>query len=160
MCVQVDGRGEMDARTDGGLPSADPNEIYYVGVIDMLVPYSTRKKLEVRTRLITTSRFIGTDERWGWVAGADEGSVGECAAWRGCAVRHGPEDLRQPPAELCGGEDEQRWERGARQQGVPTTVVQTHAIGGFIGCARCWPADFRLEVHFPPWLLSTSSAPP
>ena len=75
----------MDARTDGGLPSADPNEIYYVGVIDMLVPYSTRKKLEVRTSLITTSCLIETDEWW----------VGLQAQTRGRLVnaRHGADAL-------------------------------------------------------------------
>ena len=48
--VSVTGRDQMEAEADGALPSADPNEMYYVGVIDLLVPYTRKKQLEAKTR--------------------------------------------------------------------------------------------------------------
>jgi hypothetical protein len=40
----------MQAEADGAVPSADPNEVYYIGVIDLLVPYTRKKQLEAKTR--------------------------------------------------------------------------------------------------------------
>jgi len=35
----------MNGELDGALPSSDPNEMYYVGVIDLLVAYGKKKKV-------------------------------------------------------------------------------------------------------------------
>ena len=48
--VSVTGRENMQAEADGAVPSADPNEVYYIGMIDLLVPYTRIKQLEAKTR--------------------------------------------------------------------------------------------------------------
>jgi hypothetical protein len=48
--VAITGREDMSGEADGAVPSADPNEIYYIGVIDLLVPYNRKKQLEAKTR--------------------------------------------------------------------------------------------------------------
>ena len=112
--VAVSGRREMNGEPDGALPSSDPNEIYYVGVIDLLVGYGKKKKLEaqvsknhelfMKTRdcvLKTRNSVVKTrnsvvktrNSVVKMMNCSDPRAVGECHAWYGLTIGHRSQEV-------------------------------------------------------------------